>query len=76
MCPVGLQGQGEPEEVLGCSGVQLEEVVVEAAVLAAEGHCVVGMPVAGAPEGPASDAELPASGAAQKLGLLRSAAPG
>jgi len=46
---VGLQGWGEPGEVLGHSGVQLEEVVVEVAVLAAEGHCVVGMPVAGVP---------------------------
>jgi len=66
---VGLQGQGEPEEVLGHSGVQLEEVVVEVVVLAAEGHCVVEMPVAGVSGGPAS-------GAVQKLGLLRSAALG
>jgi len=29
---MGLQGQGEPEEALGHSGVQLEEVVVEAVV--------------------------------------------
>jgi len=29
--------------------VQLEEAAVEAAMLDAEGHCVVGMPVAGVP---------------------------
>jgi len=38
---MGLQGQVEHEEVLGHSGV----------VLDAEGHCVVGMPVAGVHEG-------------------------